>query len=103
MNEKTTWLSHEFTIHEPGATWSHVGAVYLFCGVNQQKNQWIPLYVGQAEDLADRLSTHKRWPEAVRLGATHVHARAVPQQSQRDSLEKQLIQAFQPRLNIQLK
>ena len=63
----------------------------------------VPLYVGQAESLAERLPTHERWPEAMRLGATHVHARVVLEAAMRDSIESQLIRSFQPRLNVQLK
>jgi len=103
MAEKISWLSYEFNVHEPNAPWSHVGAVYLFCGVKQPENQWILLYVGQTDDLADRLSTHERWPEAVQLGATHVHARAVPQVANRDLIEQELIRVYQPRMNVQLR
>lgn len=88
---RISWLSYEFSVHELNVTWSHVGAVYLFCGVKQPENQWIPLYVGRADDLADRLSTHERWPEAVQLGAN------------RERIERELIQAYQPQLNVQLR
>ena len=53
--------------------------------------------------LAERLPTHEKWSAAVRLGATHVHAIVVPLATTRDLIERQLIQAFQPLLNRQLK
>ena len=37
------------------------------------------------------------------LGATHVHARVEPDESRRLALEKELIQYYQPHLNVQLK
>lgn len=102
MNDKVSWLTHEFSVHQHGANWSNAAGIYIFCGLNQQ-NQWAPLYIGQAASFLDRLPSHEQWNPARKLGATHVHAMAVSQQSQRDSIEKQLIQAFQPRLNTQLK
>jgi excinuclease UvrABC nuclease subunit len=102
MSNKVTWLTHEFSIHQHGENWSAVAGLYIFAGKNQA-GQWSPLYIGQAGSLAERLPTHERWQEAAKLGATHVHAKVVSLQATRDSLEKQLIQAFQPRLNTQLR
>jgi excinuclease UvrABC nuclease subunit len=102
MSEKISWDGHEFSIHVPLVNWSAAAGIYVFTGLNQAK-KWVPLYIGQASSLAERLANHERWSEAQRLGATHIHAKVVPHQSQRDQIEKQLIQAFQPRLNTQLK
>ncbi|MFA6051952.1 MAG: GIY-YIG nuclease family protein [Methylobacter sp.] len=103
MNDKISWLNHEFSICHHDANWSNTAGIYIFCGIDQQKNLWIPLYIGQTENFRNRLPLHEQWNHARKLGATHVHAKAVSQQSQRDILEKQLIQLFQPKLNIQLK
>jgi excinuclease UvrABC nuclease subunit len=100
--DKCTWLNHEFHVDHHGAAWNDVPGIYIFCGINAQ-NQWAPLYIGQAESFAARLPTHERWQEATQLGATHVHAIVVPQANTRQALEAQLIQAYQPRLNIRLK
>jgi excinuclease UvrABC nuclease subunit len=97
-----TWLSHEFQVLQHGASWNHVSGVYVFAGTNTQ-NQWHALYVGQAESFANRIPSHERWPEAVRAGATHVHAKAVGSAAERDALEQSLIRAYQPRLNTQLR
>lgn len=102
MSDKVTWLTHEFSVHQHGANWNDTAGIYIFCGLNQQR-QWVPLYIGQAASFRDRLPSHEQWNPARKLGATHVHAKAVSQQSQRDNIEKQLIQSFQPRLNTQLK
>lgn len=102
MSDKVTWLTYEFNVHIPNVSWNDVAGIYIFTGVNQA-NQWVPLYIGQASSLADRLANHERWQEAVRLGATHIHARTVSQQATRNLIEQELIQAYQPRLNTQLK
>ena len=75
----------------------------MFCGINTLRNVWEAKYIGQTQSFKDRLQNHDQWNAAVRLGATHVHARAVSLQSDRDAIEGQLLRAFQPPLNIQLK
>lgn len=103
MSSKIQWLGHEFNVYNANNTnWNDVAGVYIFCAITPQ-NAWLPIYVGQASSFRSRLPTHERWQEARALGANHIHAKVVPRQDDRDSLERQLIQAFQPRLNTQLK
>lgn len=102
MADKVTWLTYEFSVHQHNANWNATAGIYIFCGLNQ-RGQWFPLYIGQASSLAERVPNHERWQEAVRLGATHVHAKVVSQQATRDQIEAELIQGYQPRLNDQLK
>jgi excinuclease UvrABC nuclease subunit len=102
MSDKVTWLTHEFSIHRHGEQWNSVAGIYIFAGVNSL-NQWESYYIGQADNFQDRIPSHEKWDKAQSLGATHVHAKAVSQQSQRDLIERQLIQAYQPSLNQQLR
>ena len=88
-----TWLYYEFTIYQHGTSWNDVVGVYIFCGVNPQ-NQWVALYVGQTDSFRNRIPSHEQWTPALRLGATHVHARVVPQAATRDAIEQELIQTF---------
>jgi excinuclease UvrABC nuclease subunit len=96
------WANKEFHVLSMNENWSNAAGVYIFCGVNLS-GQWVPLYMGKTESFQSRLPNHDRWAEAVQLGATHVHARVVENQFERDRLEEQLIQVFQPRLNTQLR
>lgn len=102
MSNKVTWLTHEFSVNQYGANWIDTGGLYIFAGVTPQ-NQWKAYYIGKAESFQNRIPSHERWQEAVRLGATHVHARAVSPEATRVQVEAQLIQAYQPPLNFQLK
>lgn len=102
MTATVNWLSYEFGIYQHGTSWNDVAGVYIFCGVSPQ-NQWVALYVGQTDSFHNRIPLHEQWSPAVRLGATHVHARVVAQAAMRDMIEQELIQAFQPRLNVQLR
>jgi excinuclease UvrABC nuclease subunit len=99
---KVKWLEYEFTVYEAGGTWNEVPGIYIFAGQNATK-QWVPLYIGQASSFKDRLADHDQWNAAARAGATHVHARVVVLQADRDAIEAQLVRSYQPRLNTQLR
>ena len=103
MDITIKWLEHEFTVYRHDADWHNVAGLYIFSGKDPTDNKWFPLYIGQALSLSERLPTHEKWSAAVRLGATHVHAMVVPLATRRDSIERQLIETFQPSLNRQLK
>lgn len=97
------WKHYGFTVYDPiNTNWHDVGGIYIFA---RQINQyhWMAFYIGQAKSFRDRLPNHENWTPAVRLGATHIHAMLVSQVANRDMIEAELIEAFQPALNVQLK
>lgn len=91
----------DFTIYGSNSNWNKVAGLYIFS--YQTKDGWFPLYVGQTDDFSVRLPNHERLIEATRRGATHIHTLVVPQQSKRDTLEKNLIQHLQPPMNLQFR
>ena len=95
-----TWLD-DFTVCSPQTDWNAVPGLYIFA--KRTILGWKALYVGQAESLADRLPNHERWLEAVRLGATHIHARREHRAMTRSLIERSLIQELRPQMNVQLK
>ena len=103
MNQKVTWLTYDFDVYLKEGNWNDVGGIYIFVGTNPMNLLLFPIYVGKAESFKVRLPNHDRWAEAVRFGATHVHAMVVPQEANRQLIEAELIQCFQPPLNVQLK
>jgi len=59
-----------------------------------------PLYVGQAKNFRERLYGHEKWSRAVyKLGATERHVLTIATQSDRDSIEEDLIRGLRPRMN----
>ena len=102
QQKSVTWSTHEFNIYTTNTTWNDVAGIYIFTMVNKD-NFWIPLYIGQADSFKNRLSDHNKWDAAKRLGMTHVHAKSVGKQTDRDAIEKELIKKYQPTLNTQLK
>lgn len=105
-NSDCLWLDLEFELlGTPDSTdWNAVGGLYVFAGRFQSPTgilQWRALYIGECRDFSDRLPTHEKWSGAVRLGATHVHARVVDDEKERAWLQKRMILTYQPRLNVQ--
>lgn len=88
-----------FEVFNMNGEWNHVSGIYMFC--RQESNgSYTPLYIGQAESFRDRLTNHEQWLPAVHIGASVVLAGLVPTQANRDKYEQQLIQQFQPPLNV---
>jgi excinuclease UvrABC nuclease subunit len=94
--------SLEFEIYDFNTTWNAVSGLYVFC-YQTVNNHWYSLYVGQTNDFSARLPNHEKKSEAIRRGATHVHALVVSQQKDRDYYEERLIQHLQPPMNDQLR
>ena len=106
IGDKVSWLGYGFLVHSRVAGWREVAGVYIFAGRStddQGRSAWHPFYVGQCQSFAGYIPTHCKWSEAERLGATHVHARVEQGVLARQNLEAELIQAYQPRLNVQLR
>lgn len=103
--ETANWSGYEFNVHDPDATrWYAVGGLYIFSALERDHRGvlvWRAEYVGKTRSLADRLPTHRRWPEAVRRGATRIHARAESNAQSRSEIEGLLIREFQPPMNFQ--
>jgi predicted GIY-YIG superfamily endonuclease len=61
-----------------------------------------PVYIGQTQDLNERLSNHEKQAAVDRAGATHICARvnSAGEQS-RLAEEKDLIDQWQPECNVQ--
>ncbi len=90
----------DFTIYTHEVDWNKVPGLYVFAYMIND-TQWHAVYVGQADDFSSRIPDHEKWSSAVRLGATHVHALAVPLAANRDTWERRLIAELQPNLNVQ--
>ena len=104
MTAKANWpigngQTIQFDVYDRNTGWNDVPGLYIFSHI--KAGSWYALYVGQAESFSARLPKHERMDEAVRNGATHIHAAVVRQQSSRDQWERMLIQTLQPPLNVQ--
>ena len=101
-----SWKGHEFSVYQRGTDWNEVASLYIFAGLlkdDQGKPVWHPFYVGRCKTFSGYIPTHRKWSEAELLGATHVHAITVKDAERRAEIERDLIQSYQPPLNIQLR
>ena len=106
MSDKAVWRGHEFTVYPRDADWNEVAGLYVFAGLlkdHQGRSVWHSFYVGRCQSFAGYIPTHRKWSAAELLGATHVHAMTVKNAKQRDEIERDLIQFYQPALNVQLR
>lgn len=102
MSNRTTtqpvnWGGYDFEVCPQSGLWRSAAGLYIFTGISN--GYWRALYIGQTDDFSTRIPDHERWGEAVRLGATHVHARIEANALQRLAIERQLIRTYQPTLN----
>lgn len=80
-----------------------VGGNYMFVKKLPNGN-WLPVYIGQADDLKARLPGHERLEDARRAGATHAMGHTTPAgEKARLAEERDLIQHWTPTLNTQHK
>lgn len=94
-------VEYTFTMRRIGAWMPSYAGLYIFA----IESGWNALYVGESEDLSDRvganLRQHHRYAEAVRWGATHIGTLEYPGALVRLLAEKDLINGIQPPLNCQ--
>lgn len=83
--------------------WSAIAGLYVFAGGSRDYQgivRWRPYLLGETPDFSSCIPTHHSWPEALSLGASHVHVMAEPDPDTRKRILKELIDKFQPPLNI---
>ena len=99
-----SWGGYDFTSYDPTQTnWNDVSGVYIFAGTSADGRWWQAKYIGQTTSFRARLgpgnNSHERWQEAIRQGATRIHARVVQNEIERRSLEQMLIETYNPPIN----
>ena len=76
-----------------------MGGNYMLVRLSSD-GQYSALYVGQTDDLAQRLTpSHHKWPCAKRNGYTHIAAHANSIAASRRAEEEDLLARFTPACN----
>lgn len=96
----STGRSHSFGVSEHSARWNDLPGVYMFITNGSLLAPPRVLYVGQTVSFRDRIPTHERWHEARALGARWVASTTVHNKLLLSWLERDLIEQFQPALNV---
>jgi hypothetical protein len=93
--------SYKYWIHPIGTSFKEETGNYIFA-YESKTNHWRPVYIGQTENLSQRLENHEKEDCAKRNGATHIHSHINSYKTQRLYEEKDLILKWQPYCNDQL-
>lgn len=109
MTETTTinWpglsgREYKHWIHPIGASFKEEPGNYIFAK-QTTPGHWVPCYIGQTDNLSQRLGDHEKEACARRNGATHIHAHTTPGgESVRRAEERDLILRWKPVCNEQL-
>lgn len=94
--------NYGFEVHGINAQPARNNAVYMFCKLENGK--YVPLYIGRAQNLSERLSGHERKADALRLGALYLLVHTPPAFAARVNYieaERRLIAHYNPVLNTQ--
>jgi len=106
MSQHTvSWFDYNFTV-VPCASrpWRFVNSfpgIYMFCQICQIDAGlvWRSVYIGQSDNVRQRLRYHERWNQAVCRGAWHVHVLFMKDRPYRDVYERFFICLLNPPLN----
>lgn len=94
--------AYQYWIYPIRTAFEEKAGNYIFAK-ETKPNKWSPCYIGQTENLNQRLGDHEKEACAKRYGATHIHAHLNSgEESIRKAEEKDLILKWKPPCNEQL-
>lgn len=86
---------YDFDVYEIGNQLPEDPGVYIYAFFTVSSDRWVPLYVGQTNDLDRRSQEHEQEGDRF-MYATHIHFFAEPDGSVRDEIEEDLITGLDP-------
>ena len=93
---------YDYEVFPIGTTFVEKPGNYIFAAVSG--GMWKACYIGQTENLKDRLGDHEKEACAKRNGATYIHAHVTTGgEAARKAEEEDLIRRHKPPCNDQLK
>jgi predicted GIY-YIG superfamily endonuclease len=94
-------VGHRFWIYRRGTKFNEpCPGIYIYAR-ETSPHKWIPIYIGQTENVNVRLTNHEQQKCVDQNGATHVHVSIVTDEKSRLAIEKDLIQQWKPVCNTQ--
>ena len=61
---------YNFTAYTTDTVFIAAGAVYIFTKLENQS--YIPLYIGQTDNLAERIPNHEKWSCVIQYGVNSI-------------------------------
>jgi uncharacterized coiled-coil protein SlyX len=93
--------SHRFWIYPRGTKFNEpCPGIYIYAR-ETSPHKWIPIYIGQTENLNVRLTNHEQQECVDQNGATHIHVSIITNEKSRFTIEKDLIEQWKPVCNAQ--
>lgn len=93
---------YQYQIYPIGTSFKEEAGSYIYAK-EASPEHWSPCYIGQTENLNQRLRNHEKEACAKKNGATHIHAHLNNKsEADRKAEEKDLIQKWKPPCNDQL-
>lgn len=90
---------YKYWISDINATFKATAGNYIFAK-ESSPGRWAPLYIGESDNLSERLANHDKLPCVLRNGGTHIHAHANSSgDDARRAEESDLISAYNPACN----
>jgi predicted GIY-YIG superfamily endonuclease len=65
--------TYAYHVHPIGTALKAEAGNYIYAKLNE-RNEWMPVYIGETEDLENRVATHEKRECVRRNGGTHIHA-----------------------------
>lgn len=94
-------IRHRFWIYPRGTKFNEpCPGIYIYAR-ETSPHKWIPIYIGQAENVNVRLTDQEQQKRVDQHGATHVHVSIIAKEKSRLAIEKDLIQEWNPVCNMQ--
>ncbi|MBL8537497.1 MAG: hypothetical protein JNM59_08865 [Hyphomonadaceae bacterium] len=90
---------HRFSVHRPHEAFGDAPGVYCFARPGLGGRGWTPLFISRTGNLSKRLASHEQWPDAQRLGATHILIHLHDERDAREYVEADLATALRPVMN----
>jgi uncharacterized coiled-coil protein SlyX len=92
---------HRFWIYPRGTKFNEPRpGIYIYAR-ETSPHKWIPVYIGQTENVNVRLTNHEQQECVDQNGATHIHVGIVTNEKSRFTIEKGLIEQWKPVCNTQ--
>jgi hypothetical protein len=93
--------SHRFWIYPRGTKFNEpCPGIYIYAR-ETSPHKWIPIYIGQTENVNVRLANHGQQERVDQNGATHIHVSIITPEKSRLAIEKDLIEQWKPVCNTQ--
>jgi len=92
---------YKFGVYTLETSFKNIGAVYIFTKrvENDVKRNRDFLYIGQTEELADRIYNHEKWPRLERNDVHFVCVHVDENENSRQRKEADLLQAVESTCN----